>query len=317
MGTRVKLIALTVVLILAGTALAVAVSIGIRRSAAVAATVNGEVIYQSALDTEVNAIAAQYGIDLKGKDGDKQRAEITKIVLDQLIEQRLVMQEARRYNAVATDAQIDAQVEQIKRNFPSEAAFQAGLAERQLTMKDLRDRLRTNLTVQNLVEKVTQVNVTDVEIEQYFREHRSEFDRPEQARVSHILLQSEAEARFVLALLRRGEKFEDLAKRYSKDPSREQGGDLGFISRGQVVGEFEKVAFSLPVGQVSDIVKTQFGYHLIKVTERRAPQAAQLAQVREQIKNQLLAKKRDAAFQAWLKQSKAKASIKRNDKPTK
>lgn len=318
MKTRFRLVALTVVLVLAATGLAIAVTVGMRRGTAVAATVNGEVIYASALSGEVTAIALQYGIDVKSKEGEKQRGEITRVVLDQMIEQRLILQKARQVNALATDAQIDAQLAEIKRNFPSEADFQGALAQRGLTVNALRDRLRTNLTVQNLVGKVTSVSVTDAEVEQYFRQHRSEYDQPEQVRASHILLESDAEARFVLARLRRGDKFEDLARQYSKDPgSKEQSGDLGFVSRGQLVGEFEKAAFTLRPGQVSGIVKTQFGYHLIKVTGRKDPQPANLAQVRDQIRAQLLSKKREAAFQAWLKRIKAQAKIKRFDRATK
>lgn len=318
MKTRFRLVALTVVLVLAATGLAIAVTVGMRRGTAVAATVNGEVIYASALSGEVTAIALQYGIDVKSKEGEKQRGEITRVVLDQMIEQRLILQKARQVNALATDAQIDAQLAEIKRNFPSEADFQGALAQRGLTVNALRDRLRTNLTVQNLVGKVTSVSVTDAEVERYFRQHRREYDQPEQVRASHILLESDAEARFVLARLRRGDKFEDLARQYSKDPgSKEQSGDLGFVSRGQLVGEFEKAAFTLRPGQVSGIVKTQFGYHLIKVTGRKDPQPANLAQVRDQIRAQLLSKKREAAFQAWLKRIKAQAKIKRFDRATK
>lgn len=318
MKTRFRLVALTVVLVLAATGLAIAVTVGMRRGTAVAATVNGEVIYASELSGEVTAIALQYGIDVKSKEGEKQRGEITRVVLDQMIEQRLILREARRVNALATDAQIDAQLAEIKRNFPSEADFQSALAQRGLTVNALRDRLRTNVTVQNLVGKVTSVSVTDAEVEQYFRQHRSEYDQPEQVRASHILLESDAEARFVLARLRRGDKFEDLARQYSKDPgSKEQSGDLGFVGRGQLVGEFEKAAFTLRPGQVSGIVKTQFGYHLIKVTGRKDPQPANLAQVRDQIRAQLLSKKREAAFQAWLKRIKAQAKIKRFDRATK
>lgn len=318
MKTRFRLVALTVVLVLAATGLAIAVTVGMRRGTAVAATVNGEVIYASALSGEVTAIALQYGIDVKSKEGEKQRGEITRVVLDQMIEQRLILQKARQVNALATDAQIDAQLAEIKRNFPSEADFQGALAQRGLTVNALRDRLRTNLTVQNLVGKVTSVSVTDAEVEQYFRQHRREYDQPEQVRASHILLESDAEARFVLARLRRGDKFEDLARQYSKDPgSKEQSGDLGFVGRGQLVGEFEKAAFTLRPGQVSGIVKTQFGYHLIKVTGRKDPQPANLAQVRDQIRAQLLSKKREAAFQAWLKRIKAQAKIKRFDRATK
>lgn len=318
MTSRAKTIIFLVIFIVVATAAAVGLTQGMRRGTALAATVNGEAIYASELDREVNAIAGQYGINLTSPDGAKQRGEITRVVLDQMIEQRLINQEARRHDAQAEDPQVDAQLADIKRNFPSEREFQMALAERGLTLTELRNRLRTTLTMQNLMEKVTNVTVTDREIEQYFKEHRSEYDRAEQVRASHILLESEDEARFVLARLRRGEKFDELAQQYSKDPgSKSQGGDLGIVSRGQLVGEFERAAFALGTGQTSGIVKTQFGFHLIKVTEKRPPQPARVEEVRNQIRNQLLSRKRETAFQAWLKQLKAKAKIARFDRATK
>lgn len=318
MSRKVKFVIAAVVVAVIGTAAAIAVTLGMQRSTTVAASVNGEIIYGHELDNEVTAIARQYNINLSDAEGAKQRAEITRIVLDQMIDQRLIVQEARTRNVLATDAQVDEQVANIKQNFSSEGEFQSALLQRNLTLANLRERLRTNITVRNLTTTVATVAVTDAEIEQYFREHRSEFDRPEQMHVKHILLQDEAEARLVLARLRRGEKFEDLARQYSQDPgSKDQGGDLGFVSRGQVVPEFEQVAFTLQPKQVSDIVKTQFGYHLIQLVERRAPQSANLAEVREQIRAQLIGRKQETAFQEWLKQVKGQAKITRTDQKTK
>ncbi|HXF82718.1 MAG TPA: peptidylprolyl isomerase [bacterium] len=318
MSRSLKVALITVLLALAGTAAAVALTAGMQRGTAIAATVNGEVIYASALQREIAAIARQYGIDLNSEQGRQQRAEIERVVLDQLIEQRLILQEARRRNALATEQQVDAALADIKGNFPSAGEFELALAQRGLTLSDLRDRLRTNLTVQNLQRQVSRATVSEPEIAVYYREHRREYDRPEQVRVRHILVETEAEARFVLARLARGEKFEDLARQLSKDPgSREQGGDLGFVARGQLVPEFEQAAFALAPGQVSPIVKTQYGYHVIQGVAHQAAQPSALDDVREQIRRQLLSRKQEADFAAWLKQVKASAKITRSDRPTK
>lgn len=318
MRSRVKVIIITVVLALLGTAAAVAVTQGMQRGTSVAATINGEVVYASDLAREVAAIGRQYGIDLNSDQGRAQRNEISRIVLDQLIEQRIILQEARRRAALGTDAQVDEALAEIQANFPSESEFQFALDQRGLTLNDLRDRLRTNITVQNLQGKVSKATVSEEEIQKFYQGNRKDFDQPEQVRVRHILVETEAEARFVLARLNRGEKFEDLAKQLSKDPgSREQSGDLGFIGRGQLVPEFERVAFTLQPGQVSDVVKTQFGYHIIQMVERKTAQPSKLEQVREQIRRQLLSKKQEGDFTAWLKLVKAQATIKRGDTPTK
>jgi len=318
MTKQLKVVALALVLVLVGVAAAVALTRGMQRGTAVAATINGEVVYQSELNREVAAIARQYGIDLNSGEGRKQQGEIARIVLDQMIEQRLILQEARRRNAVATEEQVDGAITDIKKNFPSEAEFQFALDQRGLTLVDLRGRLRTNLTVQNLQAQVSRATVSEAEIAKYYGQNRREFDRPEQVRVRHILLETDAEARFVLARLGRGEKFEDLARQLSKDPgSKEQGGDLGFVSRGQLVSEFEQTAFALQPGQTSGIVKTQYGYHVIQGIARQAGKPSTLAEVRDQIRRQLLAKKQEADFATWLRQVKQAAKITRTAAPPK
>ncbi len=319
MSRRWKIIALSLALVLAGTALAVAITFGMQRGTAVAAVVNGEVIYRNDLNNEVAALARQYGIDLKSKDGEKQQAEITRIVLDQMIDQRLIMQVARSRGAVATDAQIDAQIQEIKRNFSSDDEFQNALAQRGLSITALRDRLRINVTIRNLLPQIAKASVTDAEVDAYFRDHRKEFDRPEQVHARHILLQSEVEAKFVLAKLQRGEPFEALARQYSTDPgSKEQGGDLGFVNRGATVPEFDQLAFTMQPGQTSGIVHSKFGYHIIQVLEHKVAQPAKLDDtVRKQIREQLLSKKQEGAFGEWLKQTKTHAKIKRFERPTK
>ncbi|TMJ09523.1 MAG: hypothetical protein E6G98_09295 [Bacillati bacterium ANGP1] len=313
---RIVLLGLAAVLLAAGAV--AAITMGMQRGTAVAATVNGEVIYINELNEQVDTLAKQYGLDPSTADGARQRAEVSRVVLDQLIEQRLVLQEARRQSALPTETQIEDQLQEIKRNFPTQRDFELALAQRNLTLAELKDRLRTNLAVRNLMVKVAPVTVTDAEIEQYFREHRSEFDRSEQVHVRHILLDDENQARLVLAKLRRGEPFGDLARQYSKDPgSREQGGDLGFVNRGQLVSEFEQAAFALQPKQISDIVKTQYGYHLIQVLERRPPQPATLEQARDQIRRVLVSSRQEAAFQEWVKKIKAQAKISRTDQVTK
>ena len=317
MSSRTKLVLLGLAAVALGGIAVSAVTVGMQRGTAVAATVNGEVIYARELEGEVAALARQYGIDLGNTDTAQQRVEISRVVLDQLIEQRLILQEARRRNTMPAETQVEAQLQEIKRNFPTESDFEQALAQRNLTLVDLKDRLRTNLALRNLMAKVAPVAVADAEIEQYFRDHRSEFDKPEQAHVKHILLDDERLAEFVLGRLRRGESFDSLALQYSKDPgSREKGGDLGFVSRGQLVPEFEQVAFALQPKEISTIVKTQFGYHLIQVIERRPPQPANLAQVRDQIRTVLQSSRQEAAFQTWLKAVKAQAKITRTVRPT-
>jgi len=316
MAKHLTTVVLALLLALGGTAAALTLAGGMQRGTAVAATINGEVIYRSELDREVAAIARQYRIDLTSAEGRQQQGEISRIVLDQMIEQRLILQEARKRHALATEQQVAAAVAEIRKNFPSEAEFQFALDQRGLTLADLRNRLRTTLTVQNLQTQVSHATVSGAEVARYYEQNRREFDRPEQVRVRHILVETEAEARLVLARLMRGEKFADLARQLSKDPgSKDQGGDLGFVARGQLVPEFEQAAFALQPGQTSGIVKTQYGYHVLQGIARTPGKPSTLAEVSDQIRRQLLTRKQEADFALWLKQVRQAATITRNDPP--
>jgi foldase protein PrsA len=292
-----------------------------RRATAVAATVNGEAILWSQVDAEIARAAAQFGIDTKSPDFDKQRAEIAKAVLDQLIGSRLIMQEARRRNVVVSDREIEEQVDAIKKRFPTEAEFNAALARNGFTLASLRDVLRVTVTQRRLADAVAPGTVTDEEVRRYFEANRARYDQPAQIKVSHILFRigekeqeplAQAKAKIVQARLAEGATFEDLAKQYSDDKgSAERGGDLGFVSRGTLVKEFEDAAWALRPGQTSGPIRTQYGLHIIKVYQVKDARKADFDQVKKEIQEQLLASKREKAFEAWLNDQRKAAKIER------
>jgi parvulin-like peptidyl-prolyl isomerase len=290
-----------------------------RRGGAVAVRVNGEAIYWSQVDAEVRRAAAQFGVDPSNPEFEKQREQITKIIVDQMVAQRLIMQEARKRHLTATDQEVEAQLAEIVKRFPGKAEFEQALQRNNLTLAGLRDLLRVQLTQRRVAEAVAQVTVTDDEVRRQFDSNRRLYDRPAQIRVSHILVRvadknqeavAQAKVKVVQARLADGAAFEDLARQYSEDPgSAPQGGDLGYVSRGTLVKEFEDAAWALKPGQVSGPVRTQYGLHIIKVTDVRPAQAADFARVKEQIRQELLASKREKAFEAWLARVRQGAAI--------
>ncbi len=299
---------------------------GLRARSAVAATVNEEPILWSEVDAEVARAATQFNVNLAGPDSEKQRAELSRLVLDQLIDQRLILQAARKRGVQVSETAVSAEIERIKKNFGSEEEFQQALAQRNLTMDDVRRLLRVNLTVRALLPLVAKVEVPEAEVRKSFEERRAQFDQPEQARVSHILIRvedpkQEERARQTILLIQgklaKGEKFADLARQYSQDPgSKERGGDLGFFGRGAMVKEFEQAAFSLQPGQVSGPVKTQFGYHLILLHERKPAKKATYEEVAGQIREQLTEERQESLFQKWLTEERKTATIKRLPRPS-
>jgi foldase protein PrsA len=325
MTVRKVLMAVAAVVIVAAAGLgAWVLTAGAKRGAAVAARVNGDVVYWSQVDAEVNRAAAQFGLDPKNQEFEKQRTEITKTVVDQLISQRLIMQEARKRNVVASDQDVDAQVATIRQRFPSESDFTAALARNGLTTAGLRELIRIQLSQRRVAETVAQGTVTDDEVRKQFDTNRSAYDKPAQIKVSHILFRiadksqesiAAAKARIAQAKLSDGAKFEDVAKQSSEDPgSAERGGDLGYVSRGTMVKEFEGAAWALKPGQTSGPVRTQYGLHIIRVYDVKPAEKAEFDKVKGEIRDQLLGSKREKAFEGWIEQQRKTASIEKFDR---
>lgn len=175
-------------------------------------------------------------------------------------------------------------------------------------LSDFRKRLLLEALLAEEIER--KVNVSDQEVEEYFKAHPEEF-QADRIRARHILVKNEGEAREIQARLQQKEKFEDLARRLSQDKgSRDQGGDLGYFSRGQMVPEFEKAAFGLKPGEVSGIIKTPYGYHLIKVVDRQRSRPYKFEEVKDQLKQKLLADKQRRRFEEWLTQLRSQAQVK-------
>lgn len=131
------------------------------------------------------------------------------------------------------------------------------------------------------------INISDEELQKYYNENEAEFKSEESVSAKHILVETEELAQNILLEIKNGLTFEEAATKYSSCPSKEQGGNLGMFTKGQMVPEFEKAAFDLPIGELSEPVKTQFGYHIIKVEERNEKSAIPFAEVKDEINKQL------------------------------
>lgn len=173
-------------------------------------------------------------------------------------------------------------------------------------LEDLRKRLIVETYLKKKVEQ--DAVVSDAELKKFYDENKDKFKSGEQVRASHILVKTEKEAADILAQLKGGAKFEDLAKKFSTDSTGAKGGDLGWFSKGAMVPEFDKVVFGLKEGQLSGVVKTQFGFHIIKLTGQRPAGVRTFDEVKDQIKSTLLPSKQQEIFQ------KMKEDLKKNAK---
>jgi peptidyl-prolyl cis-trans isomerase C len=176
------------------------------------------------------------------------------------------------------------------------------------------------MVIEALLEEVLKGKgeVSESEIQKYYKENEDRFTEPREIKIRHIVVNSEPVLKEVLTKLARGESFEKLASTYNVDKSREDGGDLGYIRRGQLApsfAQFEEAAFSLrKKGEISEVVKTPFGYHLIQLAERRGTALRPFDQVKEKIRFFLQEKKRQDAYLAYVKETKSRAKIIVNEK---
>jgi len=212
-------------------------------------------------------------------------------IANQLIDARLLLEEAGRNNVEIAETEIDQAIENIKQNFPSEEEFVAAMEKNGDTIEVLRGRVKDSMSLQKLINDkfVAEVTISDEDAEKYYLANQEKFVAPKQVKASHILFKPEAEEEAVKVrqLILDGADFVEMAKEYSECPSKQNGGDLGFFGKGMMVPEFETAAFAAEVGAITELVKTQFGYHIIKVEDLQEGGKQELAEVMEPLKGQM------------------------------
>ena len=223
-------------------------------------------------------------------------------ILDQLIQGELLYQEALKKGYTVPEEEVESSVSRFSQEFNSTEEFHAEMGRRGFNEKILREDLGKQFTIRNYIqgEIVPEAVVPEEVVREAFDQNPSNFMVPEEVKASHILIQvsnsdpqekkDEAleRAREIVSLAREGgADFAQLARERSEGPTAPSGGDLGFFGRGRMVKPFEETAFSLEVGKVSDPVLTQFGYHVIKVTERREARSLPFEEVREKLEADL------------------------------
>ena len=287
---------------------------------AIVARVNGEAIERWEFDNAVKRIEARAGAPLP----PEQRDEVLRNLLDQLIAYHLLAQESRARRIDVDDATVEAQLGQIRGSFPTDQAFQQGMAAQGLTLDQVRQQTRTNLLVQKVIEAevASKVVVQDADVSAFYQQNLERFKQGDTVHASHILVglpqnptpeqksTAKTKAQAVLKQLRGGGDFAAVARAESQDPgSAQNGGDLGFFPKGQMTPAFEEAAFKTRPGAISAIVETPFGFHIIKVHERRAPRTAPLAEVGGQIKGFLEQGQREQKLEQFVEQVKTKSKI--------
>lgn len=223
--------------------------------------------------------------------------------VEQLIADKIVASEAKKEKVNVSDKELNAEVDKLKESYGGEEVFNQMLESNNTTVDALKEDIKNYLTIRKLLEP--QIKITDEEMQTYFDENKDSFGEAEQVKASHVLVEDEATAKEIQQKLKDGADFAELAKEYSTDEgTKENGGELGFFARGTMVTEFDDVAFALPVNKISDPVKTEYGYHIIKVEEKKEAVEANFDDSKAAIKDTLIDQKMETEYSTWLEAKK-------------
>jgi peptidyl-prolyl cis-trans isomerase C len=289
----------------------------------VVAKVNGKKIkgkeYQKAYAQMVGNMMAQSKQPVPPSHNER----LKEAVVENLIGSELLIQKAEQSKIPVKTSDVDLELENIRKRVGSPENYKKALETQGMKESELKERVRQSLLVKGLIDRdvVSKISITSQEAKTYYDSHPDEFKVPERVKARHIIAlvpdkgaakaKEEALAKIKEAQkqINKGEDFAEVAKKFSQDGTAQQGGDLGYFSQGQMVPEFEKVAFSLKPGKVSDIVETKYGYHLIKVEDHQKAATQGFPEVEKRLIDVLKSQKTQKDLQTYVKDLMAKAKI--------
>lgn len=290
----------------------------------VAAVVNGDPVTLSELQERAGMEWRRIQSMRPGPERDRERVKVLQTALDVIVAERLLEAQAKDLGVEATDAQVDAAIEDIKKkNRLDDEQLDRALDEQGLDRQGFRRQLRRDIEAFRILEiKVkTRIKVTDEDVKSWYQSHPKEFGGDERVRVRHIFLPApsggsaaeeaaaRAQADQVLQRLQAGEDFAAVARQVSKGPSAAEGGELGFVKRGAIQPELEKAAFALQAGQISPVVRTRSGFHILKVEERKSGAAPPFEEVKDAIRDRLSAERVESQRNQYLAELRRDAVV--------
>lgn len=263
----------------------------------VVAKVNGVEIKKTELEKIYNIVSTQ----AKMANQPVEDKDLIDMALGEVINAELLKQETAKNKIDPAVEKVDGELTKIKSQFPDEAAFKKAITDKGLTIEELRKNIKDQMAIKEMfkTEIEAKISVSDKMVEEFYGKNPQFFKKPESIKASHILIKQDdwedkekvAEGRKkiegLLARVKKGEDFAEMAKASSEGPSAPKGGDLGTFGKGQMVKPFEDAAFKLNVGETSGIVQTNFGFHIIKLTDKQPGGVTPLKDATKDIKKYL------------------------------
>ncbi|HCG98411.1 MAG: hypothetical protein A2074_03850 [Candidatus Aquicultor primus] len=280
-----------------------------------AAKVNGKKITLAEVDVRLTQMVGQQAEMFQGEQGEQAKVQFRNQVLDQMIEMELLMVEVNKRGIKVTDKEIDAKLKELMKDYglKEQAELEAALKQQNMTLVQFKKELADRIQIEKLGDQVTKdVKASSKEVKEYYEKNKASFAVKDQVQVAHILVQDEAKAKKILADVQAGADFSKLAKEHSIDPgSKDKGGEMPMTDKDQFVPEFAAASWTLEPGQISDIVKTTYGFHIIKMIAKKDGGEKAFNDIKDEVEEQMLSPKKQEVFGKWLDELKAKAKIDR------
>ncbi len=244
-------------------------------------------------------------------DPASQSVTLQGAILDSIVDHYIIVEYAEEHDISVSQAELLRAIQKIKKDYPGDS-FRETMLRRYVSIDQWKEALKRQLLRKKVFDSITMVTrpPSHIQIERYYRDHLQDFSRPARVRFRQIVTRSKTKAREALDRIKKGESIADLARSFSYSAEAANGGEVGWVEKGQLVPSMDKVLFSLPVGKVSSIVKSPYGYHIFQVMEKDPGGLQPLKKVAMKIQAQLYAQAKERAFGKWLEQQRSKIAVK-------
>ncbi|MBL7155546.1 MAG: peptidylprolyl isomerase [Candidatus Omnitrophica bacterium] len=282
--------------------------------------VNDEIVTRGELDRVLLPIYQQYKTQYSGEELAEKIDKARSNVLNRIIEDKLLLSEAKRRKIEIKDEEVEAKMDEIKKRFATEEEFKEALKEERMLLGELEKKYRDRIKVDKMVDKEIRrsISLSPSEVINYYRDHEEEFGEPEKIKLRAILIKVNGSrtreaslklAKEILSRLQEGGDFASLAKRYSDGPYKESGGDMAWVKKGELMDKIDNLVFTLEENELSGILQTGMGFHIFKVEQKMSPRTMDFREAKDRIEHVLYQKKTEEKLRSWIDELKENAYI--------
>ena len=251
---------------------------------------------------------------------DEKKKEIRKKAIDYLINRELLYYEAKKKGIKISEKQIDKLMEELEKRYKSKKNLEKLLKQTGLSLEQFREELRKRLAIDKLLKDHVSVKITDKELKEYYEKNKYKFKEPEALKIRYIYIKvdpskpkgrqiARERAEKAYKEIKEGKDFGDVAYRYSDDLSRIKGGELGFVHKGRFEKPVEDVIYKLKVGEVSPLIETELGFHIVKIEAKRESRVVPFEKIKEKLKKELTEKYQKEKYEALLEDAKKELKV--------